>query len=622
LNNLSSRLAPAVGLVALSLFVGLLQPAFLAPENLKNVVLQSAINGVLAVGMTLVILTGGIDLSVGSILALSGVVLGSHLAAGQTSFTAIPLCLAVGTACGLVNGLLITRGDLPPFIATLGTMSAARGIALVYSGGRPVSGFGERFLSLASAPVLILAMAAVFAVAYVVLTQTVFGRALYAVGGNERASWLAGLRVNQVKLGVYGASGFLAALASVLLTARLNSAQPIAGMMYELDAIAAVVIGGTSLTGGQGGVLGTLIGVLIMGVLRNGLNLLEVSSDTQQVVIGAVIVIAVLVDRGRARFVSWMERGGAPRRRVVLTAVAASLAVVLMGAWLARPTVTGRQATFALILKTLNNPFWVDVAEAAQEAANKAGVRLIVLAPERETDVEKQMQIVENVILKKVDAILLAPSGSKEIVPAIRKANDAGIPVLLVDTRVDEAASKSAGAHVETFIGSDNLQGGRLAGEAMVAALSGKGRVIVLEGITGHETTDARKQGFGESVKNAPGMEIAASQTANCEQEKAFNVTQNLLQADPNIQGIFACNDVMAMGAVQALKAMGRKDILVVGFDASADARKAIGAGDMLGSVAQYPREMGRIGVERAQAVLNGEKLAPYIPTKVDVVKK
>ena len=615
-----SRLAPAAGLLTLSLLLTLLAPVFATPDNLWNVLLQSAINAVLAAGMTCVILTGGIDLSVGSILALSGVILGLALKAGVPAPVAVPLCLGVGGLCGLVNAGLITWGRLPPFIATLGMMSAARGLALVISGGRPVSGFAGEFLVLRNGAALIGVMVVVYVVAGLVLQRTAFGRSLYALGGNEQAAWLSGIRTGRVKGAAYVLSGILSGLAAAMLTARLDSAQPIAGFSYELDAIAAVVIGGTSLSGGQGGVVGTLIGALIMQVLRNGLNLLEVSADMQQVVIGAVIVLAVLVDRSRDRLAAWVE--GLRRSPAALGVALLALVLMVGGAWALRGGAAREGLEFGMVLKTKNNPFWVDMEQAALKESARLGVRLIVQAPPAETDVEKQMQIVENLIEKRVDGLILAPSGSREIVPAIRKANDAGIPVIIVDSRADAQALAAAGAHIETFVGSDNRKGGELAGEFLAQALGGNGQVILIEGITGHESTDQRKQGFEEAMARQGGMRIVASQPGNAEQEKAFNVMQNLLQSNPKVQGVFACNDVMALGALQACLQMGRQDIKVVGFDASADARTAIAQGKMLGSVAQYPDEMGRLSVQSLLEVVKGGKLPDYIPTKVEVVRK
>ena len=295
------QLGTIVGLVGLCVLLTILTPHFLTVSNLLNITQQTTINAIIAVGMTFVILSGGIDLSVGSIVALAGVVLGSALQAGLPVPLAIALSLATGALSGLVNGLLITRGGLPPFIATLGMMSIARGLALMYTDGRPISGFDAGFRSLATGsglmvPTPVILMVMIYIAAHFVLTRTTFGRYVYAIGGNEEATRLSGVRVAFNKTMVYVLAGITSAIAAVTLTARLNSAQPIAGMMYELDAIAATVIGGTSLLGGSGTVTGTLVGALIMGVLRNGLNLLGISSFLQQVVIGAVIIAAVLVD--------------------------------------------------------------------------------------------------------------------------------------------------------------------------------------------------------------------------------------------------------------------------------------------------------------------------------------
>lgn len=296
------------GLLGLCVVLAILTPHFFTVSNLVNIAQQTSINAIIAVGLTFVIISGGIDLSVGSIVAFSGVVMASLLTREVPVAVAIAGGLATGFGCGLLNGLLITFGRLPPFIATLGMMSVARGAALRYTEGRPISDFGAGFRWLATGeigfvPVPIVIMALVYAVAHFALRRTPFGRYVFAIGGNEEAALLSGVPVRLHKTMVYAVGGGLSALAAVVLTARLNSAQPIAGINYELDAIAATVIGGTSLLGGQGSVVGTLVGALIMGVLRNGLNLLGVSSFIQQIVIGVVIILAVLIDmmlkRGR-----------------------------------------------------------------------------------------------------------------------------------------------------------------------------------------------------------------------------------------------------------------------------------------------------------------------------------
>jgi ribose transport system permease protein len=297
----SRQLGSLAGLITVVAVFWIFSPYFLTVSNLLNIAEQTSINAIIAVGMTFVIIAAGIDLSVGSVVALSGVVLASALQSMIPVPLAILLGLGVGTACGLSNGLLISYGRLPPFIATLGMMSVARGAALFYTDGRPVSGFSPEFRSLATGelahiPTPVIFMIIIYTLAYVVLNRTKLGRYTYAIGGNEEAACLSGVNTRVTKTAIYALCGMLSGLAAVVLTARLNSAQPIAGMMYELDAIAAVVIGGTSLMGGEGKISGTLIGAFIMGILRNGLNLLGLSSFTQQIIIGTVIILAVLVD--------------------------------------------------------------------------------------------------------------------------------------------------------------------------------------------------------------------------------------------------------------------------------------------------------------------------------------
>ena len=278
--------------------------------------------------------------------------------------------------------------------------------------------------------------------------------------------------------------------------------------------------------------------------------------------------------------------------------------------------------TVALVVKTLNNQFFIDMEAGAQAAADSLGIELIVQAPEREIDVERQMQIVENLIQRNVKVLLLVPNGSKEIVPAVVKANAAKIPVVVVDTRVDAATLKADGGTITTFIGSDNEDGGRMAGAFLIERLGGKAKVAVLEGVPGHETADARLRGFRKALAASPTMQIVASQPANMERDQAFNVTQNILQAHPDITALFACNDVMALGALEAIQAAGKASaISVVGFDAQDDARKAISEKRMAATIAQNPREMGRLAVLTASRLLNGVAVPSEQPVAISLVK-
>jgi ribose transport system permease protein len=301
------RFGPLLGLLVTSAILSFLSPYFLTFDNLINVFRQSSINALLALGQLLVIITAGIDLSVGSILGLSCVLVAMMLKAGVPW----PLCIlagaCVGTALGMMNGLLLTKLRLPhPFIPTLGMMNVARGLAFVISGGFPISELPQGFRfwgagTIAYIPVPVILVVAIYGVFHVFLTRTTFGRDVYAIGGNKQAAMFSGIPVDRRLTMVYAMSGGLAALGAIVLAGRLNSGFPLAGDGAELDAIAAVIIGGASFFGGVGTVWGTLIGALIMGVLRNGLTLLNVSPNWQKVVIGVVIVAAVWIDVLRQR---------------------------------------------------------------------------------------------------------------------------------------------------------------------------------------------------------------------------------------------------------------------------------------------------------------------------------
>ena len=304
--NLLHRFGLLLVILLVGLFLSLSSDSFMSVANLTNVARQVSINGILAVGVTFVLLTGGVDLSLGSVVALSGVACATFAHPGDHSvFVPIAVGLLTGAACGLVNGTLVTLGGVAPFIVTLGMMTIARGLALIFSGGRPVADMSNELTALAGdlfgIPIPMLCFAGVAAAAWFFLSNFRLGRHIYAVGGNENAARAAGVPDEQVKLFAYGLCGLLAGLAGVVLAARITTGQPNAGQAYELDAIAAVVIGGTSLAGGVGTITGTLLGVLLIGVINNGLDLQGVSSYYQAVIKGVIIVGAVWLDRRQAR---------------------------------------------------------------------------------------------------------------------------------------------------------------------------------------------------------------------------------------------------------------------------------------------------------------------------------
>lgn len=272
-----------------------------------------------------------------------------------------------------------------------------------------------------------------------------------------------------------------------------------------------------------------------------------------------------------------------------------------------------KEFTLGLAISTLNNPFFVDLKEGAEEAAKAAGVKLEIT--DAQDDTAKQVSGIEDLITKKVDLIIVNPTDSQAVVPAVEAANKANIPVITVDRG-------AGGGKVVSHIASDNVAGGKMAGQLIVDLLKGQGKVIELEGIPGTSAARDRGKGFHEAVDGVKGIEVVAKQPADFNRAKGLSVMENLLQAHPDVQAVFAHNDEMALGAIEALKAAGKKGVIVVGFDATADARKAVEAGEMTATVAQKPRDMGRIAVETAVKVLKGEKVDEFIPVGLELVKK
>ncbi|PRR77388.1 Ribose transport system permease protein RbsC [Clostridium liquoris] len=292
-----------LGLVLLCIVISIITPRFLNVINIMNVLTQVSVNAILAIGMSFVILTGGIDLSVGSTLAISGAVAATLIKSNGSMVMALVVALAIGALIGLLNGIIISKGKIQAFIATLATMTIFRGATLVYTNGTPVSALPENFMLIGNKKLAgIIPMPAVITlvvllIAWYVLNETRYGRYVYALGGNEDSARLSGINTDKIKIIVYVICGIMAALSGVIVTSRVGSASPNAGTGFELDAIAAVVLGGTSLAGGEGTVVGTIIGAMIIGVLNNGLNLMNVSPYYQLIVKGFVILLAILLDK-------------------------------------------------------------------------------------------------------------------------------------------------------------------------------------------------------------------------------------------------------------------------------------------------------------------------------------
>ncbi|WP_405972166.1 substrate-binding domain-containing protein [Streptomyces sp. NBC_00988] len=612
-------------LIVLVIAMSALSGDFLTTDNLLNVGVQAAVTAILAFGVTFVIVSAGIDLSVGSVAALSATVLAwSATQHGVPVFLAVILAIATGIAAGLVNGFLIAYGKLPPFIATLAMLSVARGLSLVISQGSPIA-FPDSVSHLGDTlggwlPVPVLVMIAMGLIAAFILGRTYIGRSMYAIGGNEEAARLSGLRVSKQKLAIYALSGVFAAAAGIVLASRLSSAQPQAADGYELDAIAAVVIGGASLAGGTGKASGTLIGALILAVLRNGLNLLSVSAFWQQVVIGVVIALAVLLDTVRRKAGATPASGaggggGSKGKQATTYALAAVVTIAIVGAtsFLHNDSSTTSKPKLGLSLSTLNNPFFVQIRSGAQAEAKKLGLDLTVT--DAQNDASQQANQLQNFTSSNYGAIIVNPVDSDAASNSVKAADKAKIPVIAVDRGVNKAA-------VDTLVASDNIVGGELAAKTIATKLGGSGKIVILQGQAGTSAARERAEGFAKGLKAYPGIQVVAQQPADFDRTKGLDAMSNLLQAHPDVQGVIAANDEMALGAIKALGSKAGTSVPVVGFDGTPDGLTAVKQGTLYASVAQQPSQLGKIAVDNALRAAQGKKVESTVKVPVKVVTK
>ncbi|MET4135135.1 substrate-binding domain-containing protein [Pseudarthrobacter sp. PvP090] len=602
-------------------------PLFLQPSNMLNVLLTAAVVALIAAGQTYVIILAEIDLSVGAVLGFSAITTASVIS--QYGVVAgLAAGLAVGALAGLINGLLVTKAKMPSFIATLATMSIFAGLTLQFSQGNPVKVTDQVFLSLGQGnllgiPTPIWIMLVLGMLFGYILARTRYGRELYATGDNADAARLAGISTERVKILAFMISGVLAATAGFILTARLGTAQPTAGTGLELAAIAAVIIGGTSLAGGRGALLGTLVGAVLLAMIDNGLNLLNVSPFLQSVVKGAVILLAVFVDRNSGVLMRIFRTGpakaapaspaagaGASVPAPVLPKVAmisvVGLLVVGAGVTTAvRSTDDGGagagQKSATLVISTLNNPFFVSVGDGAKDQAAKLGVNLDVQnANNNDTSSLNQAT---TALVKKPGVLLLDPTSSEAGGSITVKANQANVPVVAFDRMPDQGK-------LAAFIGYDAVQAGKNGAKALCEAVGGNGKVAELQGLLGTSVARDRSEGFKAGMKECPGVEVVAVQSADFDRGKALDVTTNILQANPGITGIYGANDEMALGAVAAVKSRGLlSTIKIVGNDGIGDALAAVKSGEMYATNAESPFALGQEVAKIGHAVASGEKV-------------
>lgn len=602
-------------------------PLFLQPSNMLNVLLTAAVVALIAAGQTYVIILAEIDLSVGAVLGFSAITTASVIS--QYGVVAgLAAGLAVGALAGLINGVLVTKAKMPSFIATLATMSIFAGLTLQFSQGNPVKVTNEAFLALGQGnllgiPTPIWIMLVLGVLFGYILARTRYGRELYATGDNADAARLAGISTDRVKILAFMISGVLAATAGFILTARLGTAQPTAGTGLELAAIAAVIIGGTSLAGGRGALLGTLVGAVLLAMIDNGLNLLNVSPFLQSVVKGAVILLAVFVDRNSGVLMRIFRSGkttaagsatasgtgrGAPAPLVPNVAMISVVGLLVVGAGVTtavRSTDDGsaeaQQKSATLVISTLNNPFFVSVGDGAKDQAAKLGVTLDVQnANNNDT---ASLNQATTALVKKPGVLLLDPTSSEAGGSITVKANQANVPVVAFD-RVPDQGKLAA------FIGYDAVQAGKNGAKALCEAVGGTGKVAELQGLLGTSVARDRSEGFKAGMKECPGLQVVAVQSADFDRGKALDVTTNILQANPDITGIYGANDEMALGAVAAVKSRGLLDtIKIVGNDGIGDALAAVKSGEMYATNAESPFALGQEVAKIGHAVAGGEKV-------------
>jgi ribose/xylose/arabinose/galactoside ABC-type transport system permease subunit/ABC-type sugar transport system substrate-binding protein len=555
--------------------------------------------------------------------------------------------ILVGAVVGLVNGLLVTKVHLPPFIATLGMLSVVLGVAELITNGQPVAApisFGVLGTGhLGPIPVPIVLMVVVAAVGWFMLSRTTLGRAAYAIGSNYETARLSGIRVTRVLTAIYLIAGLLAGLGGVIAASRVVTGDPAAGTNYNLDAIAAAVIGGASLFGGEGSVIGALIGALLMELISNGGDLLNISNFWQDVILGAVILVAVAYDQVRRRalarrladreemgrkvklFRTTQIRGGRKARRAtpflaaVALAAAGSLAACSSsgssGSSATSGSGTSGGKTIAVVPKSVGLFYWGTVHAGAAAAAKKYHVTIDWKGTETETDVSGQVNILQDFINRHVDGIAFAATDAHGLVSIANSAKAQGIPVVNIDSGLSP--------QTPPLVATDNISAAGKAADILNQLVGGSGQVALLPFVPSAATSIQRQQGFENQLKKYPGLQLAAVQYSQSDISKALSETENILTAHPNLKGIFAANEPGVIGAVRALQERGLTGkVKVVGFDNAPDEVSALANGSVQALIVQNPYQIGYQGVVETLNLINHKSVPQSVDTGSTVVTK
>ena len=627
-------------LVLLCLFASLNSPTFLSWNNLvDNLLTNAAALGIIAVGMTFVMIAGGFDLSVASITAVCSVVLVLSMDAlsGYGAAVAIPGALLAtvlaGVALGAVNGVLIAYVGVNPFVVTLSTMLVFRGIALILTGGgqaRQVADLALRktfnWVYDAQVPLFgsehpvsmpIILFLVVFIAGVYLLRFTRFGHYTFAIGGNEEAARLAGVNTAWIKAATYVLAGFTCAVAAAIFVAMTETAQAESHQGKELDVIASVIVGGTPLGGGSGGLGSTLTGVLLLRLIDNLLTQFSVGAEYRKVVTGLIILLVVTVDvlakrRSAKGAPSDAASGKKTTRRMVLAFLALVAALAAVTAVIGgRSPHRSHQIGF---LMTLDHPYWQNMRLGAQDEAAKLGAEITILNA-KEDPVLQTEQITE-IIAKGVDIVCLVPMKSEPLVRGVQLLNRAGLPVIIVNREIGE------GCEYVAYTGTDSYQGAVVSARILAEAMGGVGEIVEFHQHLGTGPEVARSQALRDVLKDYPGIKQVARIPHKGERDVVKTEMQTLLAKFPNLAGVYAHGDNFAIAAAQVCHKAGRGGIKAVGMGGSQEAIDAIKAGLLTGTSYQRPEEEGRSAVRLAVKHLNGESLEKRYPVECPAITR
>ena len=602
-------------ILAVAIF-GALNPRFLRLESALTILEGASTDGLIVIGMTVVIVCGAFDMSVGSAMAVCGLVAALALKAHVPILLAVLAALAAGALIGWTNGVIVARLKINPFITTLGTMSILRGIVQVVTRSVPPTGFPEGFLKIAwgsiftirlpggsplevRLPILLLVGAMI--AGDILLRRMAYLRQVYFVGSNEPAARLTGIPAARVKIFAFMLTGVLAAAAGVIATSRANAIDANAGMGAELRVIAAVIVGGASLSGGRGSILGSFLGLLLMQIITMGLVFIDVAAEAQQIAIGLVLILAAIIaltgsSFGRTLRFHLGKSRNKTMERIISVLLAIALVVVLIvkfgGHAPAAPSSAAASAadqSYVMISAVTGGPYWIDSKAGLRDKAKELGVKAVFTGPPT-LDANAQIDAVNRAVAQHVDGIIMV-AVADAVSPAIDKAIEAGIPVVCADA--DAPSSKRY-----SFVGTGNYNAGYRGGEQLAKLLGGQGEVALMY-IPGWDNLIQRIQGYKDALAKFPGIKIVKIGNDKGSQTEAEKECRAILQAYPNLAGFGCVAAVGGQGAAVAVKQAGKAgQVKIVAMDRDEATLQFIQEGVIDASIAQRTYMMAYLALQ------------------------